>query len=63
MAAVASGALWGVSRKRIALLRQILLFALFTFLGLATNYVASESHPPPACVPFSDSPRCRWPAG
>ena len=35
-----------VSRKRIALLRQILLFALFTFLGLATNYVASESHPP-----------------
>ena len=35
-----------MSRKRIALLRQILLFALFTFLGLATNYVASESHPP-----------------
>jgi WD40 repeat protein len=35
-----------VSRKRIALLRQILLFALFTLLGLATNYVANASHPP-----------------
>ena len=36
----------GMFRKRIALVRQILLFALAAFLGLATNYVAGESHPP-----------------
>ena len=46
MTAVASGHYVDVSRKRIALLRQILLFALFAFLGLATNYVANENHPP-----------------
>lgn len=33
-------------RKRIALLRQILLFVLVTLLGIATGYLTNEQRPP-----------------
>src|SRR5260370_9233 len=33
-------------RKRVDLFLQILLFVLFTLLGIATGYLTNEHHPP-----------------
>ena len=34
--------------RRIALLRQVLLFVLVTLLGIATGYLTNERRPPAA---------------